>query len=172
MQAEGIDQSPIAQLPKSDAYVWMEQYGIFPRRGVMHITWFWSDIEVAAQRQRLRCIAIVFEISAQTAKPVQFVDKFITADDLPVWNVHTEDARPMDEGAEKPRLSFILTVVEPANDFLWSYPRKNSNAVVCSLTRKAERISQAFEFLSGERVITDFCFLKTQDVRLRHRQPG
>jgi len=172
MQAECIDQSPVTQLLKSDAHVWMEQYGIFPRCWIMHIAGFWSDIEIAAQRQRLRRIAMAFEIGAQAADPVQFVDKFITTDNLPVWNVYTDDARPVDEGAEEPRLSFVLTIVETANDFLGSYTRKNGDAVICSLTRKAEYISQAFKFLSGERIITDFCFLETQDIRPLHCQPS
>src|SRR5437762_13112919 len=82
MDAKGIAQTDLFERAKSGAFFLRTHNGAAPKAGVMHVTIFRCDIEIAACDHERNGFLRIRDAIAQLSEPLQFVNEGSGADGL------------------------------------------------------------------------------------------
>src|SRR5207249_10379096 len=141
MNAKRITQTDLSEGAKSGAFLLGTHNGTAPKAGIMHITIFRRDIEIAAYNHLGKRFLRLHDAIAQLNEPLQFVMERRRTDSLSVWRVNGKYAQVIDRGCNHTGLRVRAFIAQRGLAFAQLVLGKNRDAVVRLLAVKNAAIT-------------------------------
>ncbi len=136
-----------------------------PGLGVMYVPVFRGDIEITENDQPVVLLQLCTDVIRHPFQPVQLVDKFFTADFLPIDDIQVQHPDAINRGSQYAALR-IVERRDIGNHLVRFHSTDNGNTVVGLLPGVDDPVAGCLDFPDGKVLVGQLGFLQAQDVCL------